>query len=174
VNYRGSSGYGTADLNSLLGKIGTQDVDDCVLLTQHVLNGASQNLKENGENIPSMNRERVAVVGASHGGFLGAHLSAQYPDIYKVRLMPIQASAYQCVPEKMIVEVSKSTYAYPNFLQRGNFATTVCFSDKQKVYRQLVMPFVCLFACLFEFSPRYCRGFKCTFINRLQLFAAPP
>ena len=79
VNYRGSIGYGTADLNSLPGKIGTQDVADCVLLTQHVLQGR--------EGIPAMDRARVVVVGGSHGGFLGAHLSAQHPEIYKVRAL---------------------------------------------------------------------------------------
>ena len=86
LNYRGSIGYGTPDLNSLPGRIGTQDVEDCVLLTQHVLKNAGQSSKESGEvEIPTMDIDRVVVVGGSHGGFLGAHLSAQHPEIFKVR-----------------------------------------------------------------------------------------
>ncbi|CAM9383223.1 unnamed protein product [Scytosiphon promiscuus] len=74
VNFRGSTGFGTTALESLPGRIGTQDVADVVAATRAVLDLEPETLD------PS----RVGVVGGSHGGFLGAHLTAQHPDIFKV------------------------------------------------------------------------------------------
>jgi acylaminoacyl-peptidase len=71
VNYRGSLGFGRAPLESLLGKCGRQDVGD--------VNAAVDAVLAKGWADPT----RVAVVGGSHGGFLGAHLVAQHPDRYK-------------------------------------------------------------------------------------------
>ncbi|KAL3311583.1 X-ray repair cross-complementing protein 6 [Cichlidogyrus casuarinus] len=65
VNYRGSIGYGDASLHSLLGKIGSYDVKDCV-------QAGDDALKFLGKNIP------IAVYGGSHGGFLTCHLAARY------------------------------------------------------------------------------------------------
>ena len=71
VNYRGSTGFGKEMLDSLPGKIGSQDVDD-VLRAIEVCCTAH-----------NVDRERVAVVGGSHGGFLGAHLVARAPQLFK-------------------------------------------------------------------------------------------
>jgi len=71
VNYRGSPGFGKTALESLPGKIGEQDVSDVVAATKAALHF-------------KYDPEKVAVVGASHGGFLAAHLIGQYPEIYKV------------------------------------------------------------------------------------------
>jgi acylaminoacyl-peptidase len=60
VNYRGSVGYGNDFLNSLLGNIGSHDVDDCYNLLDLAL-------KTFPEYIDS---EKVGVYGGSHGGFL--------------------------------------------------------------------------------------------------------
>ncbi|CAM9358885.1 unnamed protein product [Discosporangium mesarthrocarpum] len=74
VNYRGSTGYGTTPLDSLPGKVGTQDVADVVAAVEVAL-----------ESEPvALQRSRIGVVGGSHGGFLGAHLSAQHPGLFKV------------------------------------------------------------------------------------------
>ncbi|KAF6039580.1 APEH [Bugula neritina] len=71
VNYRGSTGFGEASIRSLVGNIGDADVKD-------VHQCAEEILEEFG-----LDREKVAVFGESHGGFLAAHLIGQYPDFYK-------------------------------------------------------------------------------------------
>ncbi|RZC49833.1 hypothetical protein C5167_018260, partial [Papaver somniferum] len=68
VNYRGSLGFGEEALQSLPGKIGSQDVNDVLAALDHVI--------EMGLADPS----KVAVLGGSHGGFLTTHLIGQAPD----------------------------------------------------------------------------------------------
>ena len=71
VNYRGSTGFGKALLDSLPGNIGSQDVDDCLQAIEVCC--STQNV----------DRDKIAVVGGSHGGFLGAHLVARAPKLFK-------------------------------------------------------------------------------------------
>jgi len=71
VNYRGSTGFGEASLQSLPGNIGTNDVADCMAALQAAIN--------TGYTDPT----RVAAVGGSHGGFLSSHLVGQYPDSFR-------------------------------------------------------------------------------------------
>ncbi|KDO26962.1 hypothetical protein SPRG_07675 [Saprolegnia parasitica CBS 223.65] len=73
VNYRGSTGYGRLALESLVGRVGTQDVGDCHRGLLHVLDTYKGTLNAN----------QVHVSGGSHGGFLGAHLIGQYPGYYR-------------------------------------------------------------------------------------------
>ncbi|KAI3903814.1 hypothetical protein MKW92_041230 [Papaver armeniacum] len=68
VNYRGSLGFGEEALQSILGNVGSQDVNDVLAALDHVI--------EMGLADPS----KVAVVGGSHGGFLTTHLIGQAPD----------------------------------------------------------------------------------------------
>ena len=56
VNYRGSSGFGADALESLPGKVGTQDVDDVVA----AIDAAARHVDV----------DRIHVAGGSHGGFL--------------------------------------------------------------------------------------------------------
>jgi len=77
VNFRGSSGFGQAPLESLAGKVGVQDVKDVVYLTEHVM------AKFNN----SIDYARIGVCGGSHGGFLAGHLIGQYPELFKVAAM---------------------------------------------------------------------------------------
>jgi len=60
VNYRGSTGYGKDFLDSLLGHIGSRDVEDCGNLTKMAI--------EKFSNV--VDPKRVCVEGGSHGGFL--------------------------------------------------------------------------------------------------------
>ncbi|XP_065061115.1 acylamino-acid-releasing enzyme-like isoform X2 [Rhopilema esculentum] len=71
VNYRGSTGFGESSLNGLLGKIGCQDVED----VQAFANAAIQTGR--------FYEDKIFVFGGSHGGFLGCHLVAKFPDFYR-------------------------------------------------------------------------------------------
>ena len=75
VNYRGSTGFGEASLQSLPGNIGTADVRDCMSALNHFI------------DVGSVDLDQVAVVGGSHGGFLSAHLIGQYPEVFKAAVM---------------------------------------------------------------------------------------
>ncbi|XP_062168533.1 acylamino-acid-releasing enzyme-like isoform X2 [Alnus glutinosa] len=68
VNYRGSLGFGEEALQSLLGKVGSQDVNDVLTAIDHVI--------DKGLASPS----KITVLGGSHGGFLTTHLIGQAPD----------------------------------------------------------------------------------------------
>lgn len=68
VNYRGSLGFGEEALQSLPGKVGSQDVNDVLAAIDHVI--------EMGLADPT----KIAVVGGSHGGFLTTHLIGQAPE----------------------------------------------------------------------------------------------
>ena len=74
VNFRGSTGFGTTALEPLPGRVGTQDVADVLAATKTALSLEPE----------ALDATRVGVVGGSHGGFLGAHLTAQHPDVFKV------------------------------------------------------------------------------------------
>ncbi|VEN55326.1 unnamed protein product [Callosobruchus maculatus] len=69
INFRGSLGCGQKCVDFLPGKIGDTDVKDCILATDTAL-----------EKFSWLNPNAMALVGGSHGGFLVAHLSGQYPD----------------------------------------------------------------------------------------------
>ncbi|XP_004297990.1 PREDICTED: acylamino-acid-releasing enzyme-like [Fragaria vesca subsp. vesca] len=68
VNYRGSVGFGEEALQSLPGKVGSQDVNDVLVAIDHVI--------DLGLASPS----KIAVLGGSHGGFLTTHLIGQAPE----------------------------------------------------------------------------------------------
>ncbi|KAI9595245.1 Alpha/Beta hydrolase protein [Syncephalis fuscata] len=75
VNYRGSTGYGNKSIHSLIGKIGSIEIED----TQYM----AEKLLETGR----YDTKRVSVMGGSHGGFTSAHLIGQYPDFYQACVM---------------------------------------------------------------------------------------
>ena len=76
VNYRGSTGFGQAALESLTGDVGTQDVLDVVAATRSVIG-----------TIDIIDSDRVGICGGSHGGFLAGHCIGQFPELYKVAAM---------------------------------------------------------------------------------------
>lgn len=63
VNYAGSLGFGSKVLDSLLGRIGDLDVEDCIWAI------------EKAKTISQP--EKVFSYGGSHGGFLSAHLASR-------------------------------------------------------------------------------------------------
>ena len=108
-NYRGSTGYGDAALQSLVGgQAGTQDVADCVAIADDAISAG----------IADANR--VAVVGGSHGGFLGAHLIGQHPGRFRCAVLrnPVTDVASMVhvtdIPDWCFVEtVGRDRYADP-------------------------------------------------------------
>lgn len=72
VNYRGSTGFGQDNILSLIGQIGQQDVKDVQRAVQFAL-----------QTDVTLDPERLAVFGGSHGGFLSCHLIGQFPDVYR-------------------------------------------------------------------------------------------
>lgn len=75
VNFRGSTGFGQAALESLAGNAGSLDVEDVVAATRAVIDKGF------------VDANRVGVCGGSHGGFLAGHLIGQHPDLFKVAAM---------------------------------------------------------------------------------------
>lgn len=73
INYRGSTGYGLRPLESLIGRVGTQDVYDSHYGLLHVFETSG---------LP-LNKDQVHCSGGSHGGFLVAHFVTQFPGFYK-------------------------------------------------------------------------------------------
>nr|CEL70674.1 TPA: Peptidase, S9A/B/C family, catalytic domain protein, related [Neospora caninum Liverpool] len=72
VNYRGSLGFGQAELLSLLGNVGRQDVDDVKQAVTDFIDSDPE----------AYSPARAVVVGGSHGGFLTCHLIGQFPDMF--------------------------------------------------------------------------------------------
>lgn len=72
VNYRGSTGFGQASLETLLGRVGTQDVVEVVQSTRWAL----------AKDEFGIDTDKVVFIGGSHSGFLGAHVSL-VPDLFK-------------------------------------------------------------------------------------------
>lgn len=72
VNYRGSTGMGSKNVEFLQGKVGEADTIDCVTATREALQKYSW-----------LDPSRMGLYGGSHGGFLVAHLSGQYSNLYK-------------------------------------------------------------------------------------------
>lgn len=68
VHFHGSSGIGQKYIDSLPGRIGSLDVQDCYTTLQIAL-----------KKFPWLDPNRVVLFGGSHGGFLVTHLSSQYP-----------------------------------------------------------------------------------------------
>ena len=84
INYRGSISYGQTSIDSLLGKVGDQDVKDCFQAYQECL-----------QRFPNLDATKSVLFGGSHGGFLVTHLVGQYPDQFKA-----------CVPRNPVINIA--------------------------------------------------------------------
>ncbi|XP_069500275.1 acylamino-acid-releasing enzyme-like isoform X2 [Ambystoma mexicanum] len=71
VNYRGSTGFGQDSIESLVGRVGQQDVADVQFSVEQVLKSEP------------LDASQIALYGGSHGGYLCCHLIGQYPSAYK-------------------------------------------------------------------------------------------
>lgn len=75
VNYRGSTGFGQDSIEALPTNIGTLDIQDVIAATNAV--------KVSGLVDP----DKIGICGGSHGGFLTAHGTSQYPDFFRAAVM---------------------------------------------------------------------------------------
>jgi acylaminoacyl-peptidase len=71
VNYSGSTGFGDDSIYSLVGHIGSLDIDDthCAAIW--------------ASNQPNIDSKNVFLNGGSHGGYISAYLVAREPDFYR-------------------------------------------------------------------------------------------
>lgn len=65
INYRGSSGVSEEYLQSLPGRVGELDIDDCLYVIRELVNKGI------------INQNKLVINGGSHGGFISCHLSCQ-------------------------------------------------------------------------------------------------
>jgi acylaminoacyl-peptidase len=77
VNYRGSVGFGLKLLRSLVGKCGSQDVSDVYAATQYMISNEKFEI----------DKDRIAIIGGSHGGFLTGHMIGQYPILFRAAIL---------------------------------------------------------------------------------------
>lgn len=109
-NYRGSTGFGQESLESLLTRIGHVDISDVMTCTKHVLSNFAD----------VIDAEKVGICGGSHGGFLTAHATSQYPDFFRAAVMrnPVTNIATMVtatdIPDWTYVEACGS-YDFKNF-----------------------------------------------------------
>ncbi|XP_071900162.1 acylamino-acid-releasing enzyme-like isoform X1 [Anas platyrhynchos] len=71
VNYRGSLGFGQASIESLLSRVGEQDVADTQLAVEQALHSEP------------LDSHRLALLAGSHGAFIALHLLAREPKRYQ-------------------------------------------------------------------------------------------
>lgn len=71
VNYRGSTGFGQDSIDSLMARVGDQDVKDVQYSVDQVLKAEP------------VDPNRLALFGGSHGGYLCCLLIGLYPQVYK-------------------------------------------------------------------------------------------
>jgi dipeptidyl aminopeptidase/acylaminoacyl peptidase len=82
-NYRGSIGFGQASADSLLTRIGHVDVEDVMTCTKYVM-----------ANFAAIACDKIGIFGGSHGGFLTAHCTSQYPGFFKAGTMVVRILIY--------------------------------------------------------------------------------
>jgi dipeptidyl aminopeptidase/acylaminoacyl peptidase len=75
VNYRGSSGYGRSYRQSLQGKWGELDLEDCLF--------GAQTVAQEGW----VNQDKMALLGSSSGGLTVYQILVRYPGIFKAGIV---------------------------------------------------------------------------------------
>lgn len=120
VNYRGSSGYGAAYQNAgLLARLDTVIIDDIADAVKHLI--------DSGEVDPS----RVAITGASFGGWATYISLAKYPDLYRAGIAVAAVSNWRKTlrDARWIFDNQVAYRFWKALLQRENFKADEPFID---------------------------------------------
>lgn len=120
VNYRGSSGYGAAYQNAgLLARLDTVVIDDIADAVRHLI--------ENGEVDPS----RVAITGASFGGWATYISLAKYPDLYRAGIAVAAVSSWRKTlrDDRWTFNNQVAYRFWKTLLERENFKADEPFID---------------------------------------------
>ncbi|KFD67538.1 hypothetical protein M514_12877 [Trichuris suis] len=113
VNYRGSFGFGEDFLQALPGRVGKLDVLDC----RHACDTVCEYDRHIDPN-------RIALFGASHGGFLVLHLIGQFARHFRacVAMNPVTniSAMYNCsdIPDWCVVEALGEDLKLGNVLDK--------------------------------------------------------
>eukprot|EP01133_Synstelium_polycarpum_P012852 gene12852-15094_t len=104
INYRGSTGFGKDSLDILPGRIGVVDLNDCIAALDYLL----------ATRGGSLDKDRVGVIGGSHGGFLAGHFIGLKDPRVKVAVMrnPLSDIPDWCFFEAG-VELADGATVYP-------------------------------------------------------------
>lgn len=76
INYRGSIGNGDRTLQSILGNVAKNELDDVHLAINRTLQQKNE-----------LDNKRVVLVGHGFGGFVASYLNMRYPDLYSVLVL---------------------------------------------------------------------------------------
>ncbi|KAL7416987.1 Alpha/Beta hydrolase protein [Mrakia frigida] len=89
VNYSGSLGFGEKAVQSLVGECGVLDVSDSV----GVVEEWKRLWRGKGDG-----KGKLFISGGSHGGFLTAHLTSLYPDLFTAAILrnPVTSFGENC------------------------------------------------------------------------------
>jgi dienelactone hydrolase len=120
VNYRGSSGFGAAYQNAgLLARLDTVVIDDIADAAQHLI--------AKGE----VDASRVAIMGASFGGWATYISLAKYPDLYRAGIAVAAVSNWRKTlrDDRWRFDNQVAFRFWKTLLERENFKTDEPFID---------------------------------------------
>lgn len=85
INYPGSLGFGQKWVEELPRQLGKADVESCKLAVDYLID--SQLLRNLDDHDSARSTKRLFVSGGSHGGFITAHLTSRYPNLFRAACM---------------------------------------------------------------------------------------
>ncbi|KAI9189467.1 hypothetical protein H9P43_000900 [Blastocladiella emersonii ATCC 22665] len=118
VNYTGSTGFGTASIDALVGKIGDLEVKEChQVAVEHL---ARKSLQLDAGN--------VFYAGGSHSGLIGTFIVAQYPGFYRAAVIRNPAISIGTFSGTDILDWSFAECGLPHDLRRPSFVTPAVYA----------------------------------------------
>lgn len=120
VNYRGSSGYGAAYQNAgLLARLDTVIIDDIADAVRHLI--------DQGE----VDASRVAITGASFGGWATYISLAKYPELYRAGIAVAAVSSWRKTlrDDRWVFDNQVAYRFWKTLLQRESFKADEPFID---------------------------------------------
>lgn len=88
MNYRGSTGFGDANVRSLIGHAGNYDVLDCYLALNTLIDKDKRLTYDiSGRDVLESDRHMLFLYGGSFGGFTVGHLAGLYPELFRAMVV---------------------------------------------------------------------------------------